>query len=301
MMKALIDCDIIRYQVGSVEMDHPFIPNARIPAEPSEIQRIVKEMIERVIEATGADDYECVLSGTGNFRTEVAKQAPYKGNRDPNTGRPYHYDTVGDYIKNTFKTVVIDGSEADDYLGITQRNSNGNTIICSRDKDLHTVSGWHYRWACGERQPERKNYWMTEFESREFFFHQMLTGDNTDNILGCGIRKEVKWGNKMMPRRQGVGDKAATKILQYCDSVQEMYDAVKLQYEKVFGESHEEVMLENARLLYIGQEPDNLFDWDWLDYTLTRNKTDEHVQSEGRSEQCSSSIQPDEDCPFGSE
>ncbi|MFW3388408.1 UNVERIFIED_CONTAM: hypothetical protein RF648_20685, partial [Kocuria sp. CPCC 205274] len=210
--------------------------------------------------------YVCVLSGKGNFRIELAKQEPYKGNRNASVGRPYHYDTVGDYIKRSHPTVVVDGIEADDWLGIEQRKDIENNIICSRDKDLGTVHGWHYRWACGDKQPERLNHYLSEFEAKEFFFHQMLTGDNTDNIMGCGIRKEVKWGGKLMLRRKGVGSGAADKILGACDTLQEMFDAVKQEYEAVFGDNYEEVMLENARLLYIGQEADNLFQWEWIDY-----------------------------------
>lgn len=287
-MRALLDCDIFRYQIGSIELEHPFIPSARVPAPVSEIQRIVKDTIEHVIKATGATSYMCVLSGKGNFRNEVAKQEPYKGNRDPSVGRPFHYDTVGDYIRNNYPCIVVDGYEADDWLGIEQRKDIDNTIICSRDKDLGTVHGWHYRWACGENQPERLNHFISEWEAKEFFFHQMLTGDNTDNIMGCGIRKMKKWGGEMKLRREGVGAKAADKILVQCNTVQEMFDAVKLEYERVFGEGHEDVMLENARLLYIGQLPDNLFEWDWLDYDLKRNN-DELVRSETderRIEQC---------------
>lgn len=271
MLKALIDADIFRYQIGSIQAAHPFLEGEYIPAPETEIKRLIDDLIEHIIKATGADSYICPLSGQGNFRHSIAKQEPYKGNRDPNSQRPYHYDTVGEYIRNYHPSIVVDNIEADDWLGIEQRKDPEHTIICSRDKDLGTVFGWHYRWACGDRQPERPNHWITPYEAREFFFHQMLTGDNTDNIMGCGKREEVMWGGKLQLRRKGVGQKGADKILATCNTVQEMYDAVKLEYEKVFGEEHEEVMLENARLLYIGQTQDNLFQWDWLDFELSKD------------------------------
>lgn len=270
-MRVLIDADILRYQIGSIKAAHPFLEGEYVPAPEGEIKRLVGDLIKGVITATKADTYICPLSGKGNFRHDIAKQEPYKGNRDPNSTRPYHYDTVGDYIRDFHPCIVVDGIEADDWLGIEQRKDPANTIIATRDKDMGTVFGWHYRWACGDKQPERPLHWITEYEAKEFFFHQMLTGDSTDNIMGCGQRLEVMWGGKPQMRRKGVGAKGADKLLLACSTVQEMYDTVKVEYEKIFGDEHEDIMLENARLLYIGQSADNLFDWDWLDYKLSKD------------------------------
>ena len=43
------------------------------------------------------------------------------------------------------------------------------SIIATRDKDMWTCFGWHYRWACGDRQPEVLKHWVPEFESKLFF------------------------------------------------------------------------------------------------------------------------------------
>ncbi|UIW10565.1 exonuclease [Aeromonas phage BUCT695] len=273
-LRALLDADILRYQFGAVKSAHPFLEGEYIPALSTEVIKLVDDLIAHVLEITGATDYICVLSGEGNFRHDVAKQIEYKGNRDPNSTRPYHYDTVGNHIMDNHPALMVSGIEADDWLAIEQRKG-GNTIICSRDKDLETVHGLHCRWSCGANQPERVNYYITEFDAVKFFFKQMLTGDNTDNIIGCGKRELVKWGKnpdgtpKMMMRRKGVGDKTAVKLLQDAKTSQELFDIVKAQYEELFGKEYEDIMLENARLLYVGQMPDNLFNWDWLNYELT--------------------------------
>ncbi|QDH46505.1 putative 5'-3' exonuclease [Aeromonas phage LAh_9] len=278
-LKALIDCDIFRYEQGSVTMNHPLKITdedgyiVKVPATKRKIESLVKAKIDEIISATGAEDYICVLSGTGNFRNDIAKQQPYKGNRDPNLSRPHHYETVGNYIVSTYNNIVVDGIEADDWLGIEQRKDLTSTIICSRDKDLGTVPGWHYRWQCGTSQPERPNHYISDFEAVKFFMFQMLIGDHTDNIPGCGKKQLVKWGKepdgspRMVERRKGVGEGAAKKILDKCSTVQEMYDAILEEYKVVFPDNYEEVMLENARLLYIGQTPDNLFEWNWLDFS----------------------------------
>lgn len=283
-MRILIDADIFRYQLGSIKVAHPFIKGEYVPAPETEICKLLEEMIQHVVSINNGSSYVCALSGTGNFRHDVAKQEPYKGNRGAATEKPYHYQTVYDYIVKNHPYIVVDGMEADDWLGIEQRKDPENTLIASRDKDLWTCFGWHYRWACGENQPEVQKHWVDLFESRRFFFEQLLHGDNTDNIMGCGKRQEVMWGGKLQMRRKGVGEKGAIKLLEPLNSVGEMYEAVRAEYEKIFGEGHEEIMLENARLLYIGQTPDNLFNWDWLDFNLIKDNTDNETASTDVSE-----------------
>lgn len=263
-MIALIDTDLHRYQFGSVMVNHPFLDGEKVPASSRKVTELVGESIKEIIEATNADEYICVLSGKGNFRNDIAKQQEYKGNRDPSVGRPYHYDTIGDYIINNHPHVIVDGYEADDWMGITQRSDPEKYVIASRDKDMKCVFGWHYRFGCGEKQPPIPIHWVTEDDSLRFFFYQMLVGDNTDNIPGCGKKEEVMWGGKMVMRRKGVGDKTAKKLLGEETDPNKLLEIISEQYKIVYGDCFEDVMLEQARLLYIGQRPDNLFDWSWI-------------------------------------
>lgn len=282
----LFDADITRYSHGSIMSKHPFIEGEFIPAPAVQITRLVDELIQNSCVACGTSDYICVLSGKGNFRNDIAKQVPYKGNRDPNSTRPYHYDTITEHIINNHPHIVVDGYEADDWMGFTQyldwKKSDSeedlSTIIASRDKDLRTVQGWHYSWSCGPKQPEKPLYYIAPFAGMYQFFYQMLIGDNTDNIMGCGIKKMVPWGTelneegeevpKFMLRRKGVGEKTAKKILNSCKTVASMKEAVFSEYLIMFDEEADDVLLENARLLFIGQTPDNLFEWSWLDKYL---------------------------------
>ncbi|MCS5737626.1 hypothetical protein, partial [Herbiconiux daphne] len=143
-MRAIIDCDILRYQIGAIELENeyaaPYLKGtkaARMPAPFHEIRRIVDETIQHIRAVTGADSYICVLSGKDNFRFDIAKQQPYKGNREGFV-KPYNWKTVGEHIIDTYNHTVVDGYEADDWMGIEQRKDPENTIICSRDKDLKT-------------------------------------------------------------------------------------------------------------------------------------------------------------------
>ncbi len=75
------------------------------------------------------------------------------------------------------------------------------------------------------------------------------------------------WGGKLQLRRQGVGKKAAAKLLAGVTDKWTMYHIVRMEYYKRFDIEDEEKMLENARLLFVGQTPEDLFDWSWLDRT----------------------------------
>ena len=43
------------------------------------------------------------------------------------------------------------------------------TVICSRDKDLKMVPGYHYSWGSG-KQPEKETWFVPEEEGHKFFF-----------------------------------------------------------------------------------------------------------------------------------
>lgn len=199
-----------------------------------------------------ADTFECFLTNSGsNFRIKTATVAPYKGHRPPD--KPYYWSTIRNYLILEYHATIAEGCEADDLIGDEALKDIDNTIICSRDKDLDTVPGWHYRWKCGERQPERR-YYVNDTEAFNFFMYQMLVGDVSDNIKGV----------------LGIGDKKAKKILAECKSKEEMLHAVKQTYINVYGEGCDEpiyyetedkqrvwkrpteIMKENAELLWIG-------------------------------------------------
>jgi 5'-3' exonuclease len=217
--------------------------------------------LERILEATGCTEYVIYLTGKGNFRENLATIKPYKGNR---SGKPKLYKLMREWLQFKFQAEVIHGMEADDKLAIEQK---GDTVICSRDKDLRMVEGWHYGYQCG-KQPEFKLKWIDKLGYLErndkgkvkggglmFFYLQMLTGDTTDNIQG-------------VPK---VGDVKAYNILKDCTTEQEMFSLVYQEYVKGYGEDNaREAMLENGNLLWMVTELDsdgNPLYWSLLDNT----------------------------------
>ncbi|ASR73849.1 exonuclease [Vibrio phage vB_ValP_IME271] len=261
----LLDCDILRYELGSIlsKGDTITIGGTKIdvPQSRAKVEELVKEKIDYIIERTGCTYVRGYLSQGKNFRFKRATIQPYKGNRKDFV-KPYHWKTVGevirDYLENTIDCELF---EADDHMAKDQDVDEGTTCIGSRDKDLRGRHGWHYSWAVGERSPEKPLQWIDKLEADRWFYTQCLTGDSTDNILGCAVKLPDKKGN---PRRKGVGPKAAEQLLAEASSEQEMFNIVAAQYQLHCGNLWKEHMLENGTLLFMSYE---LIPWEELDST----------------------------------
>lgn len=229
------------------------------------VARVLEDRIRDICRAVGATQ-EPLLFLTGdakllggeyrpNFREAVAVGKVYKGTRKGN--KPYHYRNLTAYIIATYNTVIANGMEADDLIGMEQyeRREKGDTIICTRDKDLRMVPGLHYGWECG-KQGEVGPLAYDDFgEIRlvrsksgnkivgggvKFFFAQLLTGDTVDNI--GGLRR--------------VGPVKAFDILTECGDEQACRDAIKDVYEGTYGEGYMELLEEQSKLLWIVRERD---------------------------------------------
>ena len=251
-MIALIDADILPYEFGNMSD----LETGDLLAWPI-VRKFVDERIDYILDAVGATTSVLYLTDSeSNFRNKVATILPYKGHRP--TDKPPHWEMVRQHLIDNYDATVCYGMEADDALGIAQCidvNSSYhvvgeakdqldwldenlcNTIICSRDKDLHMITGWHYSWPCGN-QKERK-WFVNETDGIRFFYKQLLTGDATDNILGL----------------YRVGDKAAcVKALDDMTDEYDMYSSVYREYQSRFGSYAYQFLLENARLLWILRE-----------------------------------------------
>jgi len=293
-MLALIDGDIIKYQAGFASDQTTYLLDGNefdykkdavafaklnryaedeiekvVVAEPVEYcLSSVKKMIKSIMEAVDANECRIFLTGKDNFREEVAITAPYKGNRD-DAHKPIHYNAIQEYLIKYWNAEVVEGQEADDALGIAQYKAmqeqlaatedidsmESTTVICTIDKDLDQIIGWHYNWK------NSTTYWIGWEEAENFFYRQLLTGDTVDNILGCGKREEAvyKTGKKKgqtYMKRKGIGPKQAEKLLPMHKNEEEMYKEVRRQYKIVFEDDAERALRENADLLWILREKD---------------------------------------------
>jgi 5'-3' exonuclease len=151
----------------------------------------VKQTINSILEAAGAEEYVVFLSSPFNYRDEIFPE--YKANRD-SAHRPYWYSEIREYLLDKHGAQYADeGDEADDAMGIFQMEAlmrDEETIICTIDKDLQLIPGLHYNFSKNNRQ--RGVFEMDDPQCLRMFYLQMLTGDSTDNIPGMYRKLGIK-------------------------------------------------------------------------------------------------------------
>lgn len=233
----LIDADILLYRCG-------FSADAQAKREFGESYKD-EEYLEWALGNTrttiegilskfpDSQNFQLYLSGSANFREQVASLKPYKGNRD-SAHKPKYYAEVKDYLTNYWKAEVINGREADDALGCAQwAKPDKSTCIVSTDKDLLMIPGNHYNWVKDEFKVVKLA------EANHHFYRQMLEGDRVDNIPGI----------------TGVGPKTVDKLFEECaGDLSKVKQRVIEYYDKQYGNKSSECYQEVATLLFIQRE-----------------------------------------------
>lgn len=198
---ALVDADFLVYRIGFSTEDEPVgIAKARLT-----------EWLEDFIYVNlKADEYKAWITGKSNYRYDIAKTVPYKGNRK-DVQRPKHYEALREHLVKRHDAIVTVGEEADDAVAIESTKMLDNCWIVHVDKDLDQLQGWHYNPVKDER------YYVNAFTAYKSFCIQLLTGDRTDNISGL----------------QGIGPKKAEKALKDSKTQQELLEAAWSKYEEL--------------------------------------------------------------------
>lgn len=156
----LIDGDFLQY--GSTKND--FIQC---------VER-VDAIMEEIFRVTNTQHYRLFLTGGKTFRHS---QSPsYKANRV--TEKPRYFKAVREYLVDYLRAEIVNGIEADDALGIY---ADDDTILCSPDKDIRTISGNHL--ILHKTKPFELLY-VSKEDAWLNFYTQMLTGDVSDNVEG---------------------------------------------------------------------------------------------------------------------
>lgn len=221
-MIALIDGDILCYRIGFATEDED--EGTAINTMATFIEDLL------LFDLTDYEDTEVFLTGKENFRFDVAKTIPYKGNRK-DTKKPKHLPLLRDYLVKAWGASVSEGQEADDDIAIRATELGEECIMVSIDKDFMQVPGWHYNFL------KKEKTFVTEEDGLRFFYTQILTGDAADNIQGI----------------KGVGPVRAKKILKDAQSAYQLYQCC-------VEEMGEERVLENARLLWLRRTPNETWE-----------------------------------------
>lgn len=226
--KVLIDGDIVAYRAAyATEKD--FVEDAK-----KKVDNLMDDILEKTCIFIDNNSYEVYLSGKTNFRYEVAKTAPYKGNRKDRP-KPVHLGFCKDYLTIEYGAITSDGEEADDAMAIRATELGKDTIIASIDKDMLQVPCLHYNIL---KQTFTE---VSESEGKRSFYCQVLSGDITDNIFGI----------------YGIGPKKAEKLLKDCETDQEYWSTIVKAYED--DGSREERAIETARLVWLRRKEGELW------------------------------------------
>lgn len=247
MRQALIDADVLRYEIGyAAEVgwkgEDSFPPF-------DYVAELLDNRISNICAVVEADTPPILfLTGKSNFRNDIAKRRKYK---DRDGRKPFHFKNLTAYMNAMYEVRKQEGLEADDLMSIEQTNRPGETIICTRDKDLRQVAGWHYGWELGN-QPSfgptlvTNPGLLTLSENRKkitgygdlFFYSQVLTGDAVDTVPGL----------------PGYGPAKAFDILFGSQDTHDAFNRVLDTYRAVYGGGAERELLEQGQLLYMTRE-----------------------------------------------
>lgn len=291
-MEVLIDLDMPAHELGHIKQETgEYYIDENGDEKPLmelvpfwEIEPVCKGRLMSILINTAAGTWRGFLSRGKTFRDEIATILPYKGHREGNARD--NVDLVKQYYAKRFGAEWCEGYEADDAMSMVQWDDlkdwykicnndemavaqQANTVIASRDKDLDTVPGWHYKWWLRNTQKDRHGddippwqrevekgdtYWVTKIEALRNFYKQLLMGDTADNIPGI----------------YGVGEKSAwIKQLDQMDEEEDMFEHVEEKYNKHYRNYGRQFMIENGQLLWmwrrIGDDwiPPDVRDEDW--------------------------------------
>lgn len=214
---ALIDADFLAYSVGFACEDDADSRMAK--------NRLTEWLTDIVYMDLQCDDYKAFITGSGNFRYDVAKTVPYKGNRK-DMKRPKYLEELKEHLRK-LGAIETQGIEADDAVAILMTESPEKYVLVGVDKDLKQIEGHHYNPNKCERsyvdaKTASYNFWM-----------QMLTGDRVDNIPGLA----------------GIGPKKAEKILKDCLDYYQHEQAVWKAYQ---DKGHDiDYFVEQGQLLWL--------------------------------------------------
>jgi len=231
-MIALIDGDIILHRcAGSCEPTKakPFVETSDVA-----FYRM-RDLVSRILQETNADTFKIFVGDGKTFRHTLYPE--YKSNRIK--PRPTHYEFLKEILFSDYNAELVTEIETDDRLGIEQTKEGDSSIICSIDKDLLQIPGYHYNFIRQYRT------FVSVSDGLRTFYGQILSGDGTDNIPGF----DGKCRNTI-----------PQFIQKLIDPINDLYDEWEM-FDYVFNfycppedgdwEQGFKTLLRNAKLLYI--------------------------------------------------
>ena len=179
------------------------------------------------------------------LRFLIAESRPYQGQR--NTGRkPNNWEYLREFMEtysgDAFVVQNWKDREADDgmaYLAEQSYNIGRPGAVLTADKDMRMFAGLHIVWKTHQMVEIVPGTYERVFADKvyghKWFWLQMLTGDQADNIPG-------------LPR---VGEVAAHKLLDGTENNQQAFERVIEMYKAKMGDAYPDYFVEQAALLWM--------------------------------------------------
>lgn len=252
-------------------LDHNRVEIKKVAAPVAHCLASVKRALGAAVKQTNASAITIYISGSTNFRTKIAKQKEYKGNRKELV-KPLLYDDITQYLLRRFNAIKTEGIEADDAMAIKATelisSDEWEPVICTADKDLYQVPVKVFNVQSGVMTDVSQDPFgeltlkaqgsgsVLKGYGIKFFYSQCLTGDVVDNIPGLSR----------------CGAKNAYKMLAECPDEESCQKVILEAYKKVYGDDMVErtawdgskytgnyltLLEENCRLLWMLRERPN--------------------------------------------
>jgi len=203
---------------------------------------VTHKTIETILENSKPKEARFYLSGKDNFRLKVAKTIPYKGSREL-VAKPKYYRELRKVLTEEYGATVAQGYEADDAIGMVTGELGEESFICTIDKDMDQLAGWHYDWV------KDRVYRVSRKDADFNLYAQVLSGDSTDDVPGL----------------LGIGPIKARRILDGAVDSADLLRRTWDQYRSTGNGSEAQrwdYFIEQLRLVYILRHSDDLFDVD---------------------------------------
>lgn len=204
----------------------------QIPEPIQNVKHSANEMFKKVMWQLGTSNYSAYIGKGKSFRVERSTIVEYKGQRQASL-KPLCLDEISDYLIWKYKPEVVEYLESDDRV-VMDAYRNKEKCVVGVDKDYFGCDVQFFNVNQVEKGIQQCSGFgglslNTKGEvkgiGRMFFYHQVLSGDSSDNYKANSANPEYEWG-----------DKSSYKLLKGCKTDKEALEAIKQGYQLIYPE-----------------------------------------------------------------
>lgn len=196
------------------------------------VSNAVDGMFSKVMYQLKTKNYSAYIGEGKSFRVERSTILEYKGQRK-DTLKPLHLEEVSNHLIKKYSPEVVTYYEADDRV-VMDAYRNKDKCVIGVDKDYFGCDVLFFNANQVDKGIQDCSglgslYLNTKGEvkgiGRMFFYHQVLSGDSSDNYKANSANPEYEWG-----------DKSSYKLLKDCKTDKEALEAIKQGYQLIYPE-----------------------------------------------------------------